>query len=492
MSDLLSVLNECPDYKDMSIIQDLPYKDEILNNTFTLDDKTLEELLLSLKTFSYLGVDSTEVVKEIVWIIGKDDDLFHKYFTDTKNFYHVRSDIDKITLCEFKRVYPEEYYLEQLRYRGGKYSTFICNIAYFGDFRLLKWALDEYNDDFDFDSDVFYMTALGGHIDILKWIIENYEEKEFDRNIIIGVIKSGKCNVGILEWLYTEKYKLSEEALNEAVKICNIEIVKWLVSKKCPMDRELSVYAIEYFNDIEILKWLRSEGCELSTHTMNRAIRKNNFEIIKWLRSEGCQWEDKYTFGLAIDQCDFEILKWMKRNGCQINNSSMMSAILKQRFEIVKWLDCHILCSAFMNGLLLDHEIFKWLILNRQCASRSCECYRLCETAARNGYYDIVKWLILESGKEYQVNYIEFSESNMHNYYDIYNFLKNNNYNPKMDINYAYYALQNNDYEPLKYAIMEGNIFSPNEDILRKICKFEREKYLECVIDFIKSLKKIE
>src|SRR5271163_2778189 len=105
---LLEALEECQDNdKAIDLLPDLPFKKQIIEKTFDIEHETLDNLLTSLKTYSYLCLDSEHTVKEIVWILGGDKKLFDKFFVQNfigSNIYELRKDIDTLQYNEICRV----------------------------------------------------------------------------------------------------------------------------------------------------------------------------------------------------------------------------------------------------------------------------------------------------------------------------------------------------------------------------------------------------
>src|SRR5271154_6255187 len=122
MSLLIQALEQDTDFKKEDIEdlvkRKLPYVNKIISCSFDIRKKSLKTLLKALTTYAYLGMDSTKIVKKIIWILGgsKSKKNFCKYFTESKEpkeypyddvKYELRSDIDKIIYNEIKRTYSK-------------------------------------------------------------------------------------------------------------------------------------------------------------------------------------------------------------------------------------------------------------------------------------------------------------------------------------------------------------------------------------------------
>ena len=85
--------------KDILENMDLPYIKEILDNKFNIKKFNLEELILSLKTFSYLIKNSKKVIDRILLLIGSNN-LISKYFDD----------IEYKCVCDYEYNYEYKLY----------------------------------------------------------------------------------------------------------------------------------------------------------------------------------------------------------------------------------------------------------------------------------------------------------------------------------------------------------------------------------------------
>lgn len=252
----------------------LPYYNDIINKSFIIDNKSLDELLESLKTFSYLGIDSSYVVREIIWQIGFSQDTFDKYFVKNEDKYIVRSEIDKVIYCEFKRVFPKEHTLEELSCKFINLE--IDKIAESGNLRLLKYAISK---KYYYNEDTFAFACKSGNREMLEYLI----------------------NIGC---------PYDEWAISGAAEGNHFDIVKWLREKDCPWNALACVGAV-INNNFEMLKWLREKNCPWNEWVSSAA--RYNPVMLKWLRSMNCPCNE--------DMCDtiedkkyYELSVWCQNN----------------------------------------------------------------------------------------------------------------------------------------------------------------------------------
>ena len=80
---LLDVINSCDDSNDFVFSRDLmhlPSIESIINKSYDVKSKTLDELMEALTSYSYLNLDGKDVVEEILWILGENKEIFYKFF----------------------------------------------------------------------------------------------------------------------------------------------------------------------------------------------------------------------------------------------------------------------------------------------------------------------------------------------------------------------------------------------------------------------------
>lgn len=312
MSNFLAVLNDCEENQEMTrlITIDLPYKDQIINGEFSVNDKSISELEKAFMTYGYLGIDSSDLAKEFVWRIGCDGKYFYQYFTNDDNEpckFIVRKDIDKTIYCELKIQYPNSYTLYELGCRYDKHSLNYRDVVSSGNIKLLQWMRDN-KIDISLVSDLYNRTT---DINVLDWLYS-----QGMNNFYYGITKSlTEGNIEAVKWFFDKGfYPEYGDTMRYAVKSGNFELVKWLGSKKCPCDHFASSEAAEngYF---DILKWLKNYGCPFNDNTVYTAIYAGHFDIVKWMREEKCSFEGEYLLYNAKRGGHMEIYNWLKDIG---------------------------------------------------------------------------------------------------------------------------------------------------------------------------------
>ena len=81
----------------------------------------------------------------------------------------------------------------------------------------------------------------------------------------------------------------------------HIDVLKYLKSEGMPFDEETCASAIEV-GDLEILKYLKSEGVTFDEDHCYFAAEAGDLDVLKWLRSEEvkCPWDPDECFEAAM------------------------------------------------------------------------------------------------------------------------------------------------------------------------------------------------
>lgn len=241
-SGLLDTLFLCPDislYNIIDLLPDLPFKEEIINNTFDISNKTIGEIEEAIMTYSFLCIESTELVKELVWR------NYNKYFIKSEK-YIVNPDIHKYLYYEFKRVFPREYTLEELGCKSEDLS--------------------------------YEKVILSGNIRLLTWMLDNIPYDKTHR-IYLFNIAVGTGNFVMIKLLKDKDFLWNETSCMLAIQ--HIDILKWLRTNGCPWDARTFDMAVK-LGDISLIKWLNEEKCPWDEYTYK--IAEDNLEILSLIK----------------------------------------------------------------------------------------------------------------------------------------------------------------------------------------------------------------
>jgi Ankyrin repeats (many copies) len=202
-----------------------------------------------------------------------------------------------------------------------------------GHLAILEWMKDNYNDGWR-NNDILERSAEGGHFEVLKWLFSNNVGTSY--NIMIKGVLGG--NVEMMEWLiqrgyqfvkYEDDYYCSYAAMNG-----HIEMLKWLRNNAISWSRDTCGSAAKY-GHLDTLKWLRQNGCPWDEQTCHAAAARGHLEILQWARANGCPWNED-TANKA--KSHLNILKWIVDNGCPVNNGLCDYAAGQGNLELLQWL----------------------------------------------------------------------------------------------------------------------------------------------------------
>lgn len=200
---------------------------------------------------------------------------------------------------------------------------------------MSKWSLFK-------ETDVCMIAIMNGWVDLLIWALDEFKEKEKekDNNLCYYAIQFGQFE--ILKYLYEKGYTLNKAACDALVLSNNLDILEWFMetlqneNKQIPWD-ETTCYLASISGNLNILKFLRANGCMWNEETCSMAALNGHLDVLKWARDNNCNW-DHNTCTNAAQNGHFEVLKWAKHNGCSLHEDTCKYAIGNNQLEIAKWL----------------------------------------------------------------------------------------------------------------------------------------------------------
>jgi hypothetical protein len=319
---LLDAIKTCDDSNDFSSndLMNLPFIQLIADNKFDILSRSLDELIESVVTYSYLMIDSVDVIKEIVWRLGGDKWLFAEYFTLQRNGnYTLNYGLHSVLVCEFKQVYKGTIYNgselsfspEELSVRFNGLPDDCNEIAESGNLRLLVWARES---GCPWNELTCTNAAWNGHLLVLKWLHEaGYPLNE---SICWNAAENGQLEV--LQWA-RQVGCLDETshglACRYAAKGGQLEVLKWLYEIECVEYESMWQYAAEK-GHLEVLQWAHRAGHISEAHNepiCQHAAKGGHLVILQWAYRVGRLDEAMYG---SICRCaakngHTKILRWI-------------------------------------------------------------------------------------------------------------------------------------------------------------------------------------
>lgn len=201
------------------------------------------------------------------------------------------------------------------------------------------------------ETDVVNIT-LGGNLDALKWL---HDHKRFER-LFSKMTMDYACaggNMEVVEWLHeNRKEGCSPLALVMAVEDVNFAMVEWLknhrkkdavVTNPTPLNKHNSygqamARAVEKKNltMVEYLDKNELSGCPI--RAMDAAFINRSMPIFIYFHRTGKECTKK-VMDTAVDREEFDLVKWLNENrqeGCSIN--ALVRAIEKGRIDLLVYL----------------------------------------------------------------------------------------------------------------------------------------------------------
>lgn len=309
---------------------------------------------------------------------------------------------------------------------------------------VLKTLVDNYNGD---DVDKNILAAYSGTFnnknkckkDVVLYGIAGYCNKDIlaenlkedsDLNLLFRIaIMAG--NMGNAKFLYekgatvkdeTDSYYCYKNALNFAVEYGNYEMAKYLIPLYTgAIDKCVVIAAQE--NNVDIMKLLLDNGANINNkEAFQQAIIYDNFDIIKCFVERGFNVNGYDALNTnpwyveAFLYCDLDTVKYIHKYSNKLNADELQEAMI----ESVKCGNLELL--QYLKELGADFSIDE---VNPSNGSRADSQLIV---ATRNGYFDVVKFLV-ENGStanNYSADELEYLKEDAKVSDDIYNYLTSN------------------------------------------------------------------
>lgn len=220
---------------------------------------------------------------------------------------------------------------------------------------LLKWFVGYLR----YIPDVYVLETVGeaGQFEMLKWLYCRWAPRaQHDKGRILrGCALGGRLD--IVKWLTEEFawYRPSALTFSAAAASGSLELLEYLSSKGCPRDETACSMAAER-GHLHVLKWLRgSNPCQWDERACQRAVEGGQFEVLKWLRSYSihastggpCPWGES-TCASAAEAGRLDILEWVREgegsfrpdgtyDPCPWDCSTCYFAMVGGHLDLLKW-----------------------------------------------------------------------------------------------------------------------------------------------------------
>ncbi|EFA84169.1 hypothetical protein PPL_03243 [Heterostelium album PN500] len=260
-----------------------------------------------------------------------------------------------------------------------------------GNIGIIEWLFT--NRPKDTGRDNMYRGAIvGGHIDVVRYLIEDHSIARPD---FAAYHAFQSNNLEILKLLDHHKFNIYGITPNKAVINNNIEMLQWIHQRipNLSYSNDLIELATSKSN-LEIVRWLtENTSAKCTTKAMDQAAKLNCLDLVKYLhfnRSEGCSSD---AMDGAAELGHFEVVRWLNENrseGCSTN--AMDYASRNDHLHVLKYLHENRTegCSNLAMDLATDLEVIKFLVANR---TERFDTTVTIKMAVVNENLQIIRWL---------------------------------------------------------------------------------------------------
>lgn len=287
------------------------------------------------------------------------------------------------------------------------------------DLELLKKCVDEdtidINDTNSKGKRVGHYAVKNNNLEMLQWLVEHGYQIEHKIDYMGYAIGSKEYQIAlkggffqIFKWLH-EKYGFfdvvnsyaSENASYYAIKYCNLEMLKWMVKEGYPIDYDEYYLALEE-GFFEIFEWLYENvgKFNVSYSIIKFMVREESW--VDWAIEKKYQVDQEAMIRAALTG-KLNLLQKLYQYYPKINMDICCAACQSGNLEMVKWCfeliknvrDVEELAyAAVKSGNLI---LLKWLYERNIKLDSTSEMHNYqiaCQTAAKKGYYQMLKWLV--------------------------------------------------------------------------------------------------
>ena len=90
---------------------------------------------------------------------------------------------------------------------------------------------------------------------------------------------------------------MDSQTISSAAGNGHLDLIKWAIENGCKFDSYACRSTIMH-NHLDVLKWLRANGCAWNDKFCTIAVEYNNLDTLKWAIDNGCKYGDK-TYQVA-------------------------------------------------------------------------------------------------------------------------------------------------------------------------------------------------
>jgi hypothetical protein len=220
-------------------------------------------------------------------------------------------------------------------------------------------------------------AAENNHFEILKLIVAKNPKALTSR---IATLAAQHSNIGMMEWLFKNKCRISLWATSNAIRFNQFETLVWLhkngaslaandanaiavygtpqmmeyilniiqtnqpdqpdqtnqTTKHAIQTTHLTSYAVEN-KDLSMIIWLYNQGHQLDDFAIEMAVTNKNSKMIEWLFDHDCPVPQTIC-DTAIQSGSIQIVEYLLEKGFVISPNAYKLAVASNKIECIQWL----------------------------------------------------------------------------------------------------------------------------------------------------------
>eukprot|EP00953_Heterococcus_sp_UTEX-ZZ885_P007680 4633-Heterococcus_DN1.PRE.4 len=183
--------------------------------------------------------------------------------------------------------------------------------TYRGHFELVRWCY-EHGWRFEVAMEGVHAAAESGNVELMVWLLQQPGMQLNEEAMTLAVFRG---RMAMCQYLHAQQCPWDDSATSQAAKDGHIDILRWLIDNGCPCDAFGTGKSAAEGGGVEVLSYLQQQGlltsAALLTVMLDLAAVFGKLNAAKWLRAQGAQWPDEFRYYLSA-----EIQAWARAEGC--------------------------------------------------------------------------------------------------------------------------------------------------------------------------------
>jgi Ankyrin repeats (3 copies) len=179
-----------------------------------------------------------------------------------------------------------------LRSQGCPWSSqHLDAAASSGHFELVRWC---YEHGCPWSASMPWYAAESGNVELMAWVLQLPGTDLRDSGHTAMSAAASQGHMDMCQYLYSLQWPWNKSSTRQAALGGHIDVLRWLIDNGCAWDlHELAAAAIQG-GSIEVLVELQQQdllnSVPLLTELLDMAVLHNKLAVAKWLREQGAEW----------------------------------------------------------------------------------------------------------------------------------------------------------------------------------------------------------